>query len=242
VATGSNPAGRLLTVLKATLGGDANRKMRDVWAEVFGILPDDTSEILRVASLIIQQISLAQVHVSRVKGANHALFMRPLGELARAFSTINIEEPLSNLKGRLGPNTLSALEYTDEFLRGRSPSGVLTHKTRASLINKVEALARDIRKAELDLEVKRVLVEHIERLRRALLEYELRGPEGVIEALDLNLGFAVRNVALVGAEDAGILKKFGAAIVGFHGTVSAALGLAKLTAGAIKIFKITAGG
>ena len=241
---GSNPAGRLHAALTKALQGQPKEITRDTWARVFGTDPSDTGAILHGLSILIQQIALAKERVLTVEGVDQNLYLRPLEAVEGAFSEVNLGEQLGNVKARLGTSTMATLEYTSEFLRLQYPSADLPEKTRAALLKKVEAMATDIRSAEIEPRLKQVLVEHVERLRRALIEYEIRGPEGLLDSLDLNLGFVIRTgVETSDPDETGVLRKMGANLIAFYNTVSAALGLAKIAAGPLKdLLKLSSGG
>ena len=106
-------------------------------------------------------------------------------------------------------------------------------------------MAAYVRKAKIDEALKTVLTEHVERLRRAILEYDLCGPEGIIETLDAHLGFVMRTGVSEDLDDetASLYKRFCSSLLEFYTTVSAATGLLKLgTRAAKEILKLTAGG
>lgn len=239
----SNPAARVHFALSSALQGPQNEILRRTWARVFSVEPNDTGEILRLLAELIHQISAAKARILQVESANHQLYVKPLRQIEKAFAHINLDEALREFSKRLGGSTLEGLEYTSEFIRDKFPQGALSLKDREKLLKKVEEIAADVRAADLDVAIKAALLEHIEQLRRALIEFDLRGPEAVVGALDLNLGFVVRESARpTSSEEKRVFKEFVTGLQECYKTVSAALGLGKLSAGAFKeILKLTSG-
>lgn len=241
----NNPAGRLHDVLRSALGNQLSDSMQVVWAKVLKVPDSDVGEILNGITVVLQQISLAKVQIRAIDGADHDLYLRPIEKIEKTFAHMNLGEQLKQFSARLDPVTLDSLAYTSEFLRLAYPQNELKPKDLGGLMKGVEALGAEVRKAKIDESLKNVMTEHVERLRRAILEYDLRGPEGIIETLDANLGFVIRTGVSedLDEETESLYKRFCGSLLELYATVSAATGLFKLGAGAAKeILKLTARG
>lgn len=234
----SNPAGRLHQALSAALKQPNNASMGKVWANVFDVDSKDRGEVLRLALTLANQIDLAKKEVRAVSGAEHDLYLKHLEAVETAFCETSLNENLKRFASRLGNNkgtTLEALAFASDMLRRENSKGELAADERQDLLEMVEEVASAIHQADVDADLKAVLMEHVERLRRAILEYELRGREGIVETLDMNLGFALRAWPEAETEDeAGIIRKFGDWMIRCYVLVDAATGLAEIGAGAFE--------
>jgi len=239
----SNPATRIHATLSQIRRQKQDAKMRAVWASIFEIEAEDTGEILRLLSEFIRQISAAKDKILRVEGVRHDLYLRPLQRIESAFAQLNLNEQLKGFLTRLGPNTLESLDYTAEFLRERFPAGDLSKKQRDEILKSVEELSACVRDGDINSDLKAHLLEHLERLRRVLLEFELRGPEGLIDVLDMNLGFAVRaHTGQAKPPERKLLKRFGELLSQIYVIVSKATGLLELAGDSAEQLRQISGG
>lgn len=190
----SNPASRLHAVLSSIGRRQPTEKMQSVWASVFHVDAKDTGEIFRRLAVLPQQVQAAMRQVEEIPGIAHRLHLGPLQKVEAAVSLGSLTENFETFSKRLGAATVSHLEYTADLLRQHTPVTFITPDDQNSLLDKVQALAKDIRASGIEHDLKLALTEYIERIRRALIEYDLRGPEGVMEALDQNVGFLARSV------------------------------------------------
>lgn len=193
----TNPAERLLdhlTKIRDIARGNQSIPMRQVWGSLFGVDPNDSYELYRIVYSLIVQIKQTKEDVVRVESANHDLYVEPLTELDQLFRTISLDETSGQFMSRINDTTLSALRYPADLLRQHLSRPSLSDETLSELLDDSSTILNRVREANIHPTLKMSLIEHIERFRRAILEYELRGPEGVQETIDLNLGFIIRNV------------------------------------------------
>ena len=232
MATSQNAAGRLHAALVLAVKDADNKPMREVWARVFGVDQADTGEILRHLAVLFEQKSKAETQIKAL-GGEQEVFLRPIRGVERLFSEFNLAEHLQKFKGRIPHATIETLEVAAEALRLRHPAGELATETRESLLGEIDVLAEHIRAADLESEAKAGCIELVERLRRALILYQLVGTDGVLEAVERNLGFIAREA--LAPEEAGIgaiLKEVMQTTILVWNTARAAVGLTQIGADA----------
>ena len=192
----TNPAERLLghlTKIRDLARGNQSIPMRQVWGSLFDVAPNDSYELYRIVFSLIAQIKQAKEDVIRVESANHDLYIEPLTMLDQLFRTISLDETSGQFMSRLNDTTLSALRYPADLLRQHLSRPDLSDEILSELLDDSSTILNSVLEAHIHPTLKMSLIEHIERFRRSILEYELRGPEGVRETIDLNLGFIIRN-------------------------------------------------
>lgn len=188
----TNPAGRLYHLLNKAVPKNSNRTFGEVWADVFGIDPEDRGRLLVMLSHLIQQIEEGRRVVEENPHLRQDLHLKPFVKLEEAFSRINVEAQWRSWKkNQLPDETLNDLEWCAESLKAVYPEGEIDREKLTELREDVEKLISEVRDADIPEDLKAVIIDGLEHVRRAIVEYDLRGVEGLQQALEQNLGTIV---------------------------------------------------
>lgn len=186
----TNPAGRLYHLLSEAVRKNNNRTFGKVWAEVFGIDPEDRGRLLVMLSHLIRQIEEGKEAVrSNPESLRQDLHLKPFEKLTKAFSVMNLDAKWRGWKkSHLPDETVSDLEWCAEGLKQVYPEGEIDGDELTKLREDVEELISEVRKADIEEDLKAVIIDGLEHVRRAIVEYDLRGVDGLVQALEQNIG------------------------------------------------------
>jgi len=155
-------------------------------------------------------------------GHDSDLHIQTLRDLAAALRGFNLEEPWKVAKQRLDRSAIRALSFTADALRVARGTEEVPNETLDSLRRTLEDITATVLAATIDPALQAELIRHLEYARRALLEYRVRGPDGLKDALDHNLGLLVRTVRRSDPAELSVLKR----VWLFLGELDTALSLA----------------
>ena len=114
-----------------------------------------------------------------------------------------------------------------------------------SLQTEIEDLINDVVESELNDEIKRVLIDGLDAVRNAVLQYRVRGAEGIRQALDRNIGLMARygqELKTASETDEGrIISRWWGFLQKVDTMLSLALNVPQLAAPGITQWMLTAG-
>lgn len=208
-----NPAGRLYHLLSEANQKGAGNQFGDAWAKVFGVDTEDQGRVLTLLAQVILEVDRGKEAVQTNPEINQELYLRPFEELEKAFNLINYGKSWKSWSNRLQDDTLTKLAYCANELSRVQPEGTISDDDLAELRSQLEEVLDFVLEAEIDDALKQVLVDGLETLRRAILEYKIRGAAGLREALERNYGMLMLHGHEIGKDAEA--KKTGKKIFGF---------------------------
>lgn len=188
-----NPAGRLVAILEHARKQSGNKKSRDVWGEVFGVEPKDTANLLYMYAQLIQLIRTAKDAVEQVDDVDHSIYLKPFSKLERVFAKANLEGGWQGTRNEIDDATVVALQFCADMLSRERGEGEIDEELLTELSEGVSELLEMVMASDLPDSLRIVLVENLEAVRRAILEYRLRGAEGLRRALETAIGSLIRH-------------------------------------------------
>lgn len=224
----SDPAGRLCDLLQAARSKPENKKVRAVWAEVFGVSEKDTGAILRMISDLIQVSYKTKDRILQLENVAHSLYLKPFDNIERLFSQINLEGPWQTGKRCLDEPTIYGLKFCSDQLRREIAVSQVEHQEIENLQKSVNELIEIVIKLDFESSLKSILIRNLESLRAALLAYRIKGIEGIETELELSLGLLILNKSKVAdaveksSEKRGFFARYLPFLDGINKTVSTA--------------------
>ena len=187
----TNPAGRLHVILSK-----ANEHVRSkqtasagvVWADVFGI---DTKqgpewEILVVEGILQLKklIEETEEALLRVDGLTEKYF-RPF-ERIRKIPYRSITALSSDIRSEIlavSDGDMTVLEFCSERLDGQHAEPIIDEKELQDILQEVTDLFNEVKKADLEPVLQTFMLDGLESLRRGIIEFRIRGPQRLKEAI-----------------------------------------------------------
>lgn len=188
----NNPAGRLHGILTEALPLQANKPARQAWAKVFKIDVSATGKLLYDLAELTELLRLSRERIEQIEGIDHDLHLQPIEKLEDAFATMNVNAAWNDFKAHLDDATMVGLAFCANTLSQHYKEGEIEGEALESLLDEAEALRKIVLESDLDERLRAVLVENIESFRHAILQYRIRGAEGLLRAVELSIGALVR--------------------------------------------------
>lgn len=191
VGTTNNAAWRLLNILRQAQQKHDNTRTREVWAEVLGVPKDSTVELLRKLGLLLQLCALAKAQLQAAGGTKLDTYTKRFDRIEKAFGANNLDSHWGPFKSHLTEAALDALEIGAHRLSEIMTESEIPQDELDQLRAQVDDLLTSVMDSDLHQPFKEFVTKHLELIRAAILEYRLRGTEGLREALERSIGSLV---------------------------------------------------
>ena len=236
-----NPAGRLFGVLDAVgKYHNANAPMKSVWGYVLSDADFHApASTWRQYGALLGLVEEGRIWVEQSEVADKSIYLKPFDELARLFDNTNLEETCDTWKRKLDDTTMVALQFCSVYFSASKKEAEIDQQTLEELQSDVDELIKSAHSSGLPDNFRVMLIESLEEIRRAILEYRLRGAAGLRRAMESGLGGILRFSHEVPEDDSGnpepIIERFLFLLNRLDSIASAALKL-KQVAGPIAKF------
>jgi len=191
-----NPASRLYSILsraKATNAGIVS----EGYAQVFGLDAKDFGQLLRKLGLMSGEADkVARILKELGETRPHELYLESLPYIKKNFEIVHFAQQWQQFKG---PNfrdvDLKTLLFCADRLSQRRPEKTLASEVLQKLLDGVTELYEEVSEADVEQELKAVLLDQLQKIRQAINDYAVRGIDGLREAAADALLTAIGNRA-----------------------------------------------
>lgn len=231
ITPGNNPAGRLLSVLLLTVGGDQGTRMLEVWGKVFNIHPLSDVEVARGLIALWECVEEVTRLIHSNPEIRHERYLGWTPSVQNAISTSHLQATRAQIiTPNITPETLTRLEFCDEELRRFYSEEAISKENLDEIIGIVNDLFAMVDEKVIDGTLRVVLLEGIEKVRIAISLYQIHGAKGLKSGLQTLLGIVFTEQDAVKKE-----KETNADVISRLGTLLDKLD--SFTANALKIKK-----
>ena len=184
---------RLLDILKQfPLSSNNKQRLRDAWASVLGLEPEDTHGILVGIASVLMLMAEAKKKVREVIGdQNSELHLEAFNCIDAAFSGLSMNSGARDFVSQV-QEAVSKLRFTVDLVVRHDAAGELDEALLTKLIEDVNAHLEALTSSNLPEEVRVVLHHRLVQVRDAAEGLRLRGIAHLASALDAAVGAAVR--------------------------------------------------
>ena len=176
-----NPAGRLFGVLDSVRRfHNPNAPMKTVWGYVLSDADIHTpANTWRQFGSFLELIEEGRMWVEDSDVGDKSIYLRPFEELARLFETMPLEEPCAAWVRKLDDTTMVELQFCSDYFSTFSDEEEIDQQKLQELQSEILELTEAVLDSGLPQDFKTMLFESLEEIRRAILEYRLRGAAGL---------------------------------------------------------------
>lgn len=239
----SNPAGRLFKILSDAKKRPDQEKVKVAWAIILGVEQDDAV----ITKAVIELYSLSHEIQSLIKmneRLNHELYLKSFSRIDRVFIPLNLSGNWNSVKAYLTEEALTRLQFCAQELSSYYAEETLSEEELAEIVRSIEALFEAVNKSSFPDVLKLTFLGEVERLRRAISMYRIRGAKGLKEAFQGTIGAVVANqyeLKAASKQDSDVLDRLGELIDKLDLFTARALKLKKMLTKPIRYFleKIT---
>jgi hypothetical protein len=188
----ANPAGQLwgiLTRLRNTSGGDVFTNM----SSALGVPTGDRIGYIAGLAKALQLIDMVETRIKATPGINHDLHLYTLPSLRNIFAEAAENSDFNQWKAKyLREDLITPIIFCSNVLGKMGADEEINAENLANLLAEVNKLYESVITSSLSADIKLMVLEQLESIRRALHEYRVAG----IVALEQALAAAVGQVAL----------------------------------------------
>lgn len=189
--SGISAAGRLFQLISAAANHDGSKGILAVFALVGGRPESDHTRGLETLAGTFRLIEMAKNEVLRHPELKQTLFMGALNSVENILRTANFSNEWRVIQPQL-QQTLIGLEFSAERLNWLADEVTIAADDLNSLLAATEDLQKEVLDAEIDADLKSLIVRKLEEIREAILNYRLCGAERLRGAVDSSVGGLVR--------------------------------------------------
>jgi hypothetical protein len=187
----NNPAGRLLALIQA--GDRLNEMMsvQDAWAKLLGV-GGERQELFRRLGFVFSMPDAIREEVEGLADLpyDRSLVLSELRHIDEAFNT-GLGSQWRELRARIPATTRQSLAIISSTLSNVRPEPSIDDGELEEVHAKVRLLFDDIGDAEIEPELRRFLLRHVQAMQEAIEEVRIRGAEAVQEAVEEVVGGVV---------------------------------------------------
>ena len=204
----TNPAKRLHDILDRVVSYGAEegymyssqrqenvpREMREVWMEAMEIDPDEEDAEDRFhnsLSEVLLLINSCEQIVKRTSAMDQDLHLEQLTQAKRVIFRVHATI-WNEFRDEFNVHFMRSLQWAARDMTYHWDEEIISEESLATLQEGVEDIINRVVDSDLEYELKRVLIDGLEAVRQALLNYQMSGAEGIRQALDRNIGLLHR--------------------------------------------------
>lgn len=238
--TQSNPASRLHSILLATLGGDPNLRMLEVWATAFKLKEANDIEVVRSLIAMSEAVEKVRQLIESNPNLNHQRYLACLAPIKEAISPVYLQSSRQQvITPHIKPEVLTRLEFCDEELCRSFSEEAVTAEELSFIVQATNELFDMVEKSVQDPTLRAILLEGLEKVRIAITLYRIHGAKGLKSSLQNLLGVVfTEQEALKGekATNAAVFDRLGALLEKLDSFSSKALKIQKAFTKPIRFF------
>ena len=152
--------------------------MREVWADVFFTEARNTVDVLHYVAEVVQLTRDCRKIAAMLPDVDNKLYLAPFIAIETAFVNLNFDEPWEAFCRRIDDSTMTGLQFCSDYLSREVGEGPIDDDL-LNLQLVVGNLLETVIAADIDDGLKEALVRALEDIRRAILEYRIRGADGL---------------------------------------------------------------
>jgi hypothetical protein len=232
-----NPASSLLDFIERTRRVAGQETQRKGWSIVLDVKQDDDVKILDGIADTIKLIARTKKAVDSLEdGYEKGLFLNPIDNVLIRVRNVNLNAPWSHVTDSFDDRVIQGLQFCATVLKMNLTQKSLNTNQVEEWMKEIDTLLTDIIESEVPQELKSFFVEHLEKLRRVLLNYWLFGIEGVRTQLEESIGAGLLRLSEIrDCHSSGVIRKIIALVSNVADAITVAQGMKALTVGALNL-------
>jgi hypothetical protein len=189
-----NAAGRLHSIL-AKMRTARQGNAWEILAGLFGLQKDDAVSIVERLIQLRQVCDQAEKAALNIQGISEDLRMRAFPQIRDAIRTmiLSLNGSWDNCHRALNQIDYTALELCSELLSQFSSEKEIEKSTLDDLQRSLDELLAQVTESSIDGELKTLITDHLQAIRKAIIDYSVTGVSGIRAAQESAVGMVVIN-------------------------------------------------
>ncbi|HVF90410.1 MAG TPA: hypothetical protein VNH22_10105 [Blastocatellia bacterium] len=192
-----NPVARLFNILQSFkgLGGGGHTKQQV--GKVFGLantsMPLEKIDTVAIVVKVLNVVKLAEEAedcLHKIEGLNKGLYLRAFPQIRQTLNLMlgSMDTAWDTCHQSLKNIEFTALEFAADQLSKHPLEQLIDDEELKTVQAEIDSVYDSVSKSELNKELKHLILDQLELIRRALHEYKLRGAKRLREAFAESLG------------------------------------------------------
>jgi hypothetical protein len=235
----NNPAGRLYAILAEAKQTQDNVQLKTMWAKMFDVAPDDTAGLLAFFVQVMGLVAQTRRAIESLTDVDKDAYLRPIVQIERAFTRANFETHCAEFKGIINDSVMVALDFCSDKLSRVAAEEMIDATVLRELLSDVQDMIEEILGSTMDASLKAVILDHLEAIRRAILQYKISGAEGIKRAMDSGVGSLLRHAdELKKSDNKSKVERLTKLLAKIDGYVTFGVGAKKLFGHAMELLQL----
>lgn len=187
-----SPVKRLYDILKQAAAKTGTAAARYIWADVLGVDRDDSRAVYLAIADLINLADMARKQVEHSNDPNKDTYLEVFPRIREVVAHPNLQTPWNQLGSKyLDEQTMLKLKMAARAVSATFGRAAVDTEELNELRGEVEALLDKTLNANLPQILKARLVEHLEIIHRAIVNYPISGTEGLRRAFEGAVGMTL---------------------------------------------------
>jgi hypothetical protein len=167
-----------------------------LFAEALGFDPNDKVQTLYVAAEIIQLFLNVKEDILKA-GLNPQIYLEPLNGFDFLFDKLFTDTSVSGRFSSLPSTSMQALLFCADNLSRINGDNNINEEEVNQIFHEVETLCSQVVDSDLPQELKSLLIENLEAIRKSIINYKIWGIEGLKKTLESSIGSVMYNGTVI---------------------------------------------
>jgi len=186
--------------------------MRDAWPKVLHAEGASPLELLTLLASVLRLPAEAEAEIRRLDHADHQDLLLWVEPVQQAFSILNMAAHWEAFRGPFDRDAsgLVALKIAANMIHRQFPQPIVEPDVLVDLLRQISDVRSEALSAEIDVDLKFLILDHLRQIEFAIETYHLRGATGIREAAETALGALMTRPAVVAkSADVPVTRSFG---------------------------------
>lgn len=171
-----NPAGRLHLILEEARGVSPNTTIRQAWAKVLAVDPEDRAQVLTAMGAVAALPNQIKKLVTAVPDVDTDLYLSWYDDVVEALNHGSIlNAKWMQFSSRLTPDVMLGIRHADHLLHRHAREARVAEDRIDEWHNEVKSLFTEIERSDMGPESRRYLLGHLASLDQAFLLHRVQG-------------------------------------------------------------------
>jgi hypothetical protein len=231
-----NPAARLLEFVNMALSIPGHLSGMEGWSKVLDLEEGDYIGIFAGIVDTIQLTVDTRKAISALDGFEKSLFLGPINNVSSGIHVTNLQGTWAAVTNHFNPLTVQGLQFCSTVLDQHLNEAQLSDDQIKSWLQEIEDLLNSVTTSEVPDQLKIFFVEHLEKLRLALLHYWIFGTVGVQLSVERTYGaLMIRSPQISAISSNSFFRRFFALLTNVANAITVSEGARELTGGFLSL-------
>ena len=191
--TQENPASRLYHILLEAKKQPPSHSIGQVWSNVFKLEPGNTVEVFKIIISLCNLVDEIKELIVQDSEIDDELYLEHFPKIELVLKASGLTGSWSTVRDNLDDATLYSLKHCSNHLSKKFLEYRIEADSLEELIQLTNQFIEIVNAKIVNIKLKRVILDRLESIRNAIVNYRISGLDGLQKALEVNLGFIYSN-------------------------------------------------